>query len=58
VKDGINGFIVDPDPRKIAQKLDEFYNNLQMTKKMGQEGLKTVKSLNLNWENVIKKLTL
>jgi len=57
VEDNVNGFVVEPEPKKIAQKLDEFYKNSDKTKKMGQEGLKTVKNLNLNWNNVIKKLT-
>jgi len=57
VIDGKNGFIVEPDPKKIAQKLDELYNNLENTKKMGKEGLKTVTELDLTWDNVIKKLT-
>jgi len=58
VKDGINGFIVEPDPEKIALRLDEFYNNLENTKQMGKAALKTVIDLNLNWDNVIEKLTL
>jgi len=56
VENGKNGFIVDPDPKKIALKLDEFYNNLDNTKKMGQSALKTVTNLNLNWDTVIEKL--
>ena len=57
VENGINGFVVDPDPKKIAEKLDEFYNNRERTKEMGRSALKKVKSLNLNWDTVIQKLT-
>jgi len=56
VKDGVNGFVSNPDPKKIALKLDEFYNNIENTKKMGNSGLKTVTDLNLNWDTVIEKL--
>jgi len=57
VKDEENGFVVEPDPKKIAQKLDELYNNKDKTEKMGKMALKTVKDLNLNWDTVIEKLT-
>ena len=57
VKDEENGFVVEPDPKKIAQKLDELYNNKDKTEKMGKMALKTVKDLNLNWDAVIEKLT-
>jgi len=57
VKDGFNGFIVNPDPKEIARKLDELYSNTEQTKKMGKAGLETITKLNLNWDNVIEKLT-
>lgn len=56
VEDKVNGFVVNPEPKKIAEKLDEFYNNRAKTIEMGQSALKTVKNLNLNWDSVIEKL--
>ena len=56
VKDGVNGFIVNPDPKKIAEKLDEIYNDKEKAEKMGKAALETIRELNLNWYNVIERL--
>jgi glycosyltransferase involved in cell wall biosynthesis len=56
VEDDVNGYIVDPDPRDIAEKMDHLFKNKDVAEKMGQNGYKKVKSLNLSWDNVIKEL--
>ena len=54
VHDGKNGFICPPDPKAIAEKLEFFYNNKDVTKKMGMNGKRSIK--NLTWENITTKL--
>ncbi|MCF8055249.1 MAG: glycosyltransferase family 4 protein [Desulfocapsa sp.] len=54
VQDGDNGFVCDPDPRAIAEKLDFFYNNKKKTREMGMYGKKSVEDL--RWENISTKL--
>jgi len=56
VEDGVNGYIVDPEPIEIATKIDYLFKNKYFAKNMGQNGHKKVKSLNLSWDNVIKEL--
>jgi glycosyltransferase involved in cell wall biosynthesis len=55
VEDGINGFIAEPKPEEIAQKID-----LMMQKgaiqQMGERGYEKIKKLNLSWDSIIKKL--
>lgn len=57
VKDNINGYIVEPNPKKIAEKLDLLYNNKKMAEKLGVEAFDTLQKLNLNWDYIIEKLT-
>ncbi len=56
IVNGVNGFILDPDPELIAKKIDWFYSNRQRAKEMGKKGLEIYKSKNLSWENVVNKL--
>jgi len=54
VKDGINGFIVDPDPEKIAEKINYFIENQEDANRMGENGYNSI--MNITWEDVISKL--
>jgi glycosyltransferase involved in cell wall biosynthesis len=51
-----NGFIVEPSPEFVAEKIDWFYNNRPKAKEMGKCGLDSYKKKNINWENVVEKL--
>lgn len=51
--DGENGFVLEPDPKLIAEKIDWFYYNKQKTKKMGKNGLEIYKNKNIYWHNVV-----
>ena len=56
VKNEENGYIVEPEPKQIAKALDKFYEDVERTKKMGENGFKSYKKLNLNWDLVVEKL--
>lgn len=56
VYDGLNGFIVLPDPKVIAQKIDYLYYNKNRAKKMGQNSLEVYRQKNISWDNVIGNL--
>ncbi|MGQ9619179.1 MAG: glycosyltransferase [Candidatus Aminicenantia bacterium] len=56
VKDKISGFIVEPDPEKIAEKIDEFSENRNLSIRMGEEGFNFVR--NITWEKVLEKLII
>ena len=57
VDDKKNGYIVPPDPKQIALAMDKLYENKQNSQKMGENGFKKIKSMNLSWDNVVKSLT-
>lgn len=56
VKDGESGFIVAPDPRLIAEKLDLLAENRNLAEKMGQAGFKFISRL--TWQETVKKLLI
>lgn len=54
VRDGLSGFVVEPDPRKIAEKINYLIENPTHAQKMGEEGYRLVQGI--SWENVIDRL--
>lgn len=54
VKDGLSGFVVDPDPRKIAEKINYLVENPVHARRMGEEGYRLVQEI--SWENVVDRL--
>ena len=56
VEDGTNGYVASFEPKNIAEKIDNLFEDEEMAKRMGNSGYKKIKSLNITWDNVIKKL--
>ena len=54
LKDNISGFIVEPDPVKIAEKINYFIDNPDEAAKMGENGYNSVQ--NITWEDVVLRL--
>jgi len=55
-ENGINGYIVPPEPEAIANAMDELCANKDKAKKMGAAGYEKLLSLDINWDNVIRCL--
>ena len=53
---GENGFLVEPDPRAIADCMDQLYLNRKLARKMGAAGTKRMKDLGISWDAVVQKL--
>jgi glycosyltransferase involved in cell wall biosynthesis len=51
VEDGISGFVVDPDPKKIAEKINYLIENPDKAERMGENGYHSVESI--TWDNVV-----
>jgi len=51
-----SGFVLEPEPKKIAAAIDELYHNRQRAKEMGQYGLEIYQQKQISWENVVEKL--
>jgi glycosyltransferase involved in cell wall biosynthesis len=56
VRDGETGFIVEPSPRAIAEKIDWLFENRAETAKMGANASKYVNELNINWDDCVGRL--
>jgi glycosyltransferase involved in cell wall biosynthesis len=52
----INGYIVTPDPRAVAEAMDQLYNNKKKAKAMGDSGYDKLRELGLSWDNVIESI--
>ncbi|MEK7502575.1 MAG: glycosyltransferase family 4 protein [Patescibacteria group bacterium] len=55
VLDGENGFLVDFDPKEIAERIIELHNNSKKVKKMGIEGRSWVEN-NWTWKQQVDNL--
>ena len=51
------GIIIQPDPKLIAQAMDELYFNKEKAISMGKQAKEYLDKLDLSWPNTIKKLT-
>lgn len=54
VKDNVSGFVVEPDPRKIADKINYFIDYPEKISYMGNAGFECVKDI--MWEKIVSKL--
>jgi glycosyltransferase involved in cell wall biosynthesis len=54
VNDRLSGFVVEPDPKKIAEKINYFMANPDEAKRMGENGYNSVQDV--TWENATKKI--
>jgi glycosyltransferase involved in cell wall biosynthesis len=51
-----NGFVVDPDPQMIAEKLDWLYHHKPKARAMGEGGRDFYRRADISWEAVLAKL--
>lgn len=54
VKHGKSGFVCNPNPQEIAQKIDLLYENKQLAYRLGQQG--KVDTLNITWDKPVERL--
>jgi glycosyltransferase involved in cell wall biosynthesis len=50
------GFVVEPDARAVAARLDELYADRARARRMGARGRDKILSLNLSWERVVERI--
>jgi glycosyltransferase involved in cell wall biosynthesis len=56
VKNGETGFILEPEPEKIAHELDKLADDASLAEKLGAQAYQF--SLSFTWENAINKLII
>lgn len=56
VIDGHNGYITEPDPNEIGNRIRRLAENRSLARELGANGRATVDTHNITWDNVIKRL--
>ena len=56
VKDDYNGYIIQSDPKMIAEKIDFLYLNKDEAVRLGKNGRQTMVEKHMDWDYVIEKL--
>jgi glycosyltransferase involved in cell wall biosynthesis len=54
VEDGVNGYVVPPEPRAIAARLETLYNEPAVAARLGTTGQPLVKGI--TWDKVVEEL--
>lgn len=53
---GINGLVSDPDPKALAQAMDQLFIDKKKTEHMGKNALARIAELNISWSHVIERM--
>ncbi len=53
-----NGFIVNPDPQEIAERIDELFLQRNLARKLGINANLSYKDKKICWDNVVNKLLM
>jgi glycosyltransferase involved in cell wall biosynthesis len=56
IEHGHDGVIVAPDPRAIAEALDQLYSNREDATRIGKSAREKLLAMKLSWENVVKRI--
>jgi glycosyltransferase involved in cell wall biosynthesis len=56
IQDRSNGRIVDPEPERLAQAMDELYEDRALAERLGRAGNQTLEDLGITWDNVVGRL--
>jgi glycosyltransferase involved in cell wall biosynthesis len=56
VENGVNGFIVPPEPAAIAEAIDKLFLDRTLARRMGQAAREGLKLKNISWDNIVEKL--
>ena len=56
VRDGENGLVIEPRPRRIAEALDRLATEPEAAREMGQAGHKLVRERVPSWDEVVRRI--
>lgn len=56
VIDGHNGRVCEPDPKALAEAMDQLYQDRQKTRQMGANAAQRIVDLNISWKHVLERL--
>jgi len=50
------GLVSDPEPRAVAECLDQLYTDRERSRRMGERAREKLLAMNLSWQNVAEKI--
>jgi glycosyltransferase involved in cell wall biosynthesis len=56
VVDDQNGRVCEPDPKALAEAMDQFYLDRNKTRQMGANAAQRIVDLNISWKHVLERL--
>lgn len=57
IQDGFNGYVCEPTPQAIAEKIDKLYLNKENVQKLGENAHQSIYDFNITWDHVIESFT-
>jgi glycosyltransferase involved in cell wall biosynthesis len=57
VQDGVNGLVVEPEPKALASALDQLAEDRRRAQTLGQAAKRTLSEQDLRWDPVVEALT-
>ncbi|MDR9792533.1 glycosyltransferase family 4 protein [Aeribacillus sp. FSL K6-8210] len=51
-----NGLVSQPDPKELAKCFDRLYFSRKLAKKLGEAGYEKLKSMDISWNHVVRRL--
>jgi len=56
VQSGINGFVLQPEPRVIAHTIDQLFAEPSLAQELGRRGASLLRERDISWSNVVHTL--
>jgi glycosyltransferase involved in cell wall biosynthesis len=56
VEDGVTGRVVEPDPRALAEAIDQLRGDVALARELGEAGHERMRTMNISWDHVIERL--
>lgn len=58
IRDEFNGFMVEPTPQALAERIDYLFANRETAKRMGENAQKWFVESNISWDRTVEKLLI
>lgn len=56
IASGSNGYLIAPDSKELAKKMDYLYENRDLAEQMGQKGYEDIMEMDITWDRTIGRL--
>ena len=56
VEHGATGYVVEPEPRAVAESIEALHADRALARRMGERGREKFLSMNISWQNVVERI--